>query len=82
MTFRLSDPYKIAWILWIALFVLIEGIALFNKRKEDTLSENLRIVFATEQKPRWPYRFVKLRRLVLVAGLAWFTIHILTPGWL
>lgn len=78
----MNDPYKIAWVLWVLIFVVVEGMALRNKRKEDTLSENMRILFGTERKPRGSSRFVKLRRLVLLAGLAWFTVHILTPGWI
>lgn len=33
--------YTMAWVLWLALFAVIEGMALVNSRKGDTLSEHV-----------------------------------------
>jgi len=42
--------FRYLWIAWAAAFGLIEGIALLNKKKDDTLSENLRDLFHTKTK--------------------------------
>ena len=37
----LVDPYTIAWILWIALFIVIEKAAIDDPQSGDTLSEHV-----------------------------------------
>lgn len=39
--------YTIAWLAWGAAFGITEGLALANKRDDDTLSEETRKVFHT-----------------------------------
>ncbi|MET7573397.1 hypothetical protein ABZT04_33605 [Streptomyces sp. NPDC005492] len=62
------------WIAWTAAFALAEGIALANKRDEDTLSENVRRLFRT--------RTSRVGRAIFTAtwfGFSgWFALHILT----
>ncbi|MGW0033105.1 hypothetical protein ACWDXD_25220 [Streptomyces sp. NPDC003314] len=62
------------WIAWTLAFVAAEGVALANKRDDDTLSENFRRLFRT--------RTSKAGRAVFAVGWfgfsAWFGIHILT----
>lgn len=72
------SPFTFAWVFWIATFAAIEGAALLNKQSGDTLSEHMRKWFSTTTKAKG-YR---LRRLVLVIGLAWFPLHILTNGYI
>lgn len=68
--------WTIAWLLWIAAFLVIEGKALFNKTWDDTLSEHVWKWFSISAKGRW----WQLRRFALVAGLGWLCLHFLTGG--
>jgi hypothetical protein len=62
-----------AWLLWIAMFFVIEMPAVFNKRPGDTLSEHIWAWFAIKDKPKgW-----RMRRLTLIAALAWLVLHLL-----
>lgn len=61
------------WIGWIAAFVVIEAAAVFNDKKEDTLSEHLRRWFSVNTRPG---RTVFL--IMFGAFVAWFGLHILT----
>jgi hypothetical protein len=62
------------WIGWSLVFAVAEGIALANKRDEDTLSENFRRLFRT--------RTSKVGRAIFAVGWfgfsGWFALHILT----
>ncbi|MQY06365.1 hypothetical protein [Actinomadura macrotermitis] len=70
------SPYLAAWILWILMFFAIELPAVFNRQPGDTLSELVWNVFAVRGKPAgW-----LVRRLVLLVGLVWLTMHFLTGG--
>ncbi len=42
--------YTLAWIAWLAAFGIIEGMALANKRSDDTLSEHTRRWFAVDTR--------------------------------
>ena len=63
------------WIAWGLAFAVIEGAAIANDKKGDTLSEHVRLWFRTD---------VKLGRTVwlVVSGcaLAWFIVHIAVAG--
>ena len=73
----LMDIYTVAWIFWLLLFVAIEGPAIFNKRKGDTLSEHVWSWFSIKQKGAgW-----RLRRVVLLAFMGWLVLHFMTGGW-
>jgi hypothetical protein len=66
-----GEPMTTAWIIWIALFFVIEGIALADKKKGDTLTEHFRKWFSLKHKGKgW-----LLRRGVLAAGLLWLGYH-------
>lgn len=72
------DGFTVAWVLWALGFVAIEGWALFRKEDGDTLSEHIRALAGTSGGPGG--RFIKVRRLLLLGGLAWLAVHLLTPG--
>ena len=68
--------WTLAWLLWIAMFFVIEVPALIHRAPGDTLSEHVREWFATRTKPRaW-----RLRRLVLACFLLWLSVHFFL-GW-
>ncbi|QAX95456.1 hypothetical protein SEA_BARTHOLOMEWSD_5 [Streptomyces phage BartholomewSD] len=69
-----------AWIAWLGAFVAIEGKALFNKTKGDTLSEHVWKWFATQKVGNDPTGWVRLRRFTLLAFMAWLSVHFLTGG--
>lgn len=69
------SAWTIAWIIWGLLFAAIEGAAIANDKRDDTLSEHLRLWFSTSQKTGrsvW----------IVVSGVffAWFVTHIAVPG--
>ena len=68
--------YTNLWLLWLAIFCIIEGFALANKRQEDTLSEHVWEWFCVKRggSRKW------LRYSLLVIFLLWLTIHFLTGG--
>jgi hypothetical protein len=71
------------WIGWLAAFCVIEGKALFNKTEGDTLSEHVWKWFSTQRtaaKQGQPTGWVRLRRFVLLAFMAWLSVHFLTGG--
>lgn len=73
----MNDVYTWLWIGWIALFGVIEGAALINKDKGDTLSEHIWKWFSVkeESSPK------KTLRMVSLGGfLTWLVIHFLTGG--
>jgi len=70
------DGYTIAWLLWGAMFVAIEGAALLRKESGDTLSEHVWKCFSVKDKAKgWV-----VRRGVLAVFLAWLTAHLLGAG--
>ena len=75
--------YTVAWILWILAFVVIEGIALADSRRNDTLSEHVWTWFSLKGEKgslRW---WQAILRFGFMAFMAWLTIHFLTGGaWL
>ena len=63
--------FTIAWLLWLAMFLVVEGIALFRKERGDTLSEHVWKWFRIHDKPRqWTWR-----RAVLAIFLVWLLVH-------
>ena len=73
---KLNWKFTLGWILWIFVFVIIEGIAVINKEKGDTLSEHFWKLFDIKEteKPS------KIMRFGALAGLTWLYVHLLT-GW-
>lgn len=73
--------WDIAWLAWLAAFCGIEGVALFNKGKGDTLSEKVWRWFATGVgTTSKPSGGVRARRFALLGFMAWLTVHFLTGG--
>ncbi len=68
--------YTIAWIIWLLMFGAIEGQALLNDRKGDTLSEHIWKWFSIKDKAKW----WRLRRFALLSFLAWLVAHMLSGG--
>lgn len=70
------DTYTWLWIAWMAAFGVIEGSALINKKRGDTLSEHTwRWFHVKGDGKRWT-----AGRFALTAGLLWLTGH-LAMGW-
>jgi hypothetical protein len=73
-----------AWLAWGLMFCVIEGMALFNSRSSDTLSEHVWLFRGYSMTGRGPLRqptgWTRLRRFVVLAGLAWLIVHLLTGG--
>ena len=73
---KTRDNYTILWLFWLALFLAIEGAAIKDKRKGDTLSEHIWKWAAIGDKPKgWRWR-----RITLMGFLAWLVGHFLTKG--
>ncbi len=70
------DVYTISWLVWIAAFLVVEGLALRTKVPGATLSSHVWLWFAIKS----PGKQWRLRRLALVAFLAWLVLHFLTGG--
>jgi hypothetical protein len=68
--------YTIAWLLWIAMFFVIEVPAIVDKAPGDTLTEHVRRWFSTRGMS-WQWR---LRRLALAVFLLWLPLHFFL-GW-
>ncbi len=69
--------WTVGWLVWLGMFLAIEGAAIARRDKGDTLSEHVWKWFAIKDKPKgW-----KLRRLALLAFWAWLTVHFFTGGW-
>ena len=70
--------YTFAWLVWLAAFIVIEGLAIRDKRRNDTLSEHCWEWFSVKQKKKaW-----RARRILLAAFMVWLTVHFLTGGWM
>lgn len=73
------------WLVWAGFalyFAVAEGFALANSRAGDTLSEHVWWLFATQRRDaaRPVTGWVRLRRFVLLAFVAWLAAHFLTGG--
>lgn len=77
------NGWQVAWLIWGGAFAVIEGIALANKKPDDTLSEQVWALFATSKEARGRpvvTGWVRFRRFVLAAFMAWLSLHFLTGG--
>lgn len=75
--------FTLLWVLWLVAFLVVEGIALFNRQEGDTLSEHVWKWFAVGEagKARPEITgWVRARRFALLAFMAWLTAHFLTGG--
>lgn len=69
--------WTVGWVLWLVMFLAIEGAALVNRDRGDTLSEHVWKWFGLRGKPSG-YRW---RRFAFLAFWAWLTVHFFTGGW-
>ncbi|GIE35884.1 hypothetical protein Ait01nite_089290 [Actinoplanes italicus] len=70
-----------AWIGWGLYFAVVEGLALKNRKKGDTLSEHVWAFLGyREGRVGQPTGTERLRRFLTLAGLAWLVVHLLTGG--
>ena len=70
------DGFTIAWLMWLAMFGVIEGVALVRKESGDTLSEHIWKWFSIKDKAKgWV-----VRRGVLALFLLWLGLHMLGVG--
>ncbi|ADE43486.1 gp19 [Streptomyces phage phiSASD1] len=74
------SSWTLSWVVWLAAFVVIEGLALLRKRPDDTLSEHVWRWFAVARATQ-PDGRTRLRRFMLLAGMSWLSVHFLTGGW-
>lgn len=69
------------WIAWLAALItsfgVIEGIALVNKAKGDTLSERTRQWLGIDPPKPQRHLYIPLFVASLVGLVAWFITHIL-----
>ncbi|GAA2082593.1 hypothetical protein [Actinomadura alba] len=70
--------WTVLWIVWIAAFATLEGLALRDKRPGDTLSEFVWRVFRV--RDRRPTVATWIGRGLLLIGGVWLTGH-LAFGW-
>lgn len=64
--------FTTAWIIWILMFIAIEGKAILNSRKGDTLSEHVWNWFNIDKREsNWTGK-----RIALCAGLLWLIAHL------
>jgi hypothetical protein len=75
--------YTAAWILWITLFLGVEGIALKDKDAGDTFTEHfrkwLKLSTPIVQTTRTRVTMWSTRSIVVLFG-AWLTAH-MAFGW-
>lgn len=70
------DKFTLAWILWIAYFLVVEFDALLTGRPAGTLSDHVWDWFSIRNKGAlW-----RLRRFILLSFVAWVSAHFLTGG--
>jgi hypothetical protein len=70
------DVFTQLWLVWLMMAAAIEGVALFNKARGDTLSEHVWKWFSIRDKGRgW-----LIRRSALAAFMIWLTLHFLIGG--
>jgi len=72
----MSEVFGSAWVVWGIMFVAIEGAALFNKQKGDTLSEFVWKFLGVKGHPL-PSGY-KWRRGALAVSFAWLVLHFFT----
>lgn len=71
--------YAATWVLWLALFAIVEGEALLNARVGDTLSEHVWAWF-TVGGGRPVTGWVRLKRVLLLGFVVWLGVHFVGGG--
>jgi hypothetical protein len=76
------SPWTWAWAGWAVYFLIVEGMALFNSKPGDTLSEHVWAFIGIRRKGelRNPTGWTRARRFAVLAFMAWLSVHLLTGG--
>ena len=70
------DKWTVLWIVWLALFLMIEIPAVLDKTPGNTFSEHLwKWASMKDKGTAW-----RVRRLILLIVLIWLIAHLLTGG--
>lgn len=73
------SAFTVAWVFWVVFFLVVEGVALARKRKDDTFSEHWWHLFRVRSSaPRWVK--VSLTVLQLAFG-TWLVGHLVFGLW-
>jgi hypothetical protein len=72
------DGWVVAWLLWAGGFAAIEGAALVVKDRPNRPATLSAHVWWLISGAAWWHR---LARVVLLCGLAWLSVHLLSGGW-
>lgn len=67
-----------AWIFWAGMFLVVEGIAVFNNIPGDTLSEHVWKMIGTKAAEKTNVMWMWRASLILL--IAWLVPHFMT-GW-
>jgi len=78
MTMDLNDSYTQLWGIWVLLFAVIEGTAVFRKDKGATLSRHIWKFLGLKSKGYELPSGYKWRRGGLAVFFAWLIAHL---GW-
>jgi len=72
--------WTVLWLAWGAAFLAIEVPGLiYTRGGSGTLSAHVWGWFATAKGSKGP--LVRTRRVLLLGGLVWLTVHLITGGW-
>ena len=74
------NTFQKFWVFWIAAFIVVEGIAVFNGQPNDTLSEFVWMVIGTYVPAEDRTFLMWIWRAGVLALLAWLIPHLMT-GW-
>jgi hypothetical protein len=75
------SPWTIGWLLWGGWFAVEEGWALRTVGRRGTLSWLVWTLGGTRKGlTRGPGPWLRVRRIGLLAVMAWLTVHFLTGG--
>jgi hypothetical protein len=72
------NGWSVTWLAWALAFVLIEGAALVLGDQPDRPATLSAHIWQLVRGTTWWHR---LARVVLVCGLAWLSVHLLSGGW-
>lgn len=72
-----TPAWTYGWYAWLGAFALLEGSALARHKPEDTLSDHVWAWFDVPKHPA-PNRSERIRRVTLLAFMAWLGAHFLT----
>lgn len=72
--------WTLLWFGWGVYFLVVEGMALFNSTKGDTLSEHVWAFLGFSGGMRYPTGWTRLRRFLVLAFMGWLSFHFLTGG--